>query len=1172
MPESGGVTTQSGIYYQNSVAALWLGRLLDLRPPANGSSQVTSVRVEAPDHVDDVVIGHSDGSTLYIQAKENLAASGDVWEKFWRAAADQVQAFRHTGDRIELVLGELTNPLNDLRETLERAQGKNSEQEWRQALSKNQLKCANAIVAALPDSTAALDVVRATRAIPWTLNHIEDIMVRDWMQQSTVTPTALFSHLRDLCGGHARIRATFSAATLSEILLRKFQIRIAGLQGDALEVYRAAVAAEAAHLAVPGTSISADEADLLVMPAIRLLDRNLRSDFEDEDPRAGSRGGKTAETVDLSTFPSAELRTIVLESGAGHGKTTLLRAVARRLAANTTVLPVLIPADALLGRNSIFEYLADVVNVTYEAAVDWRVVAEAGRLAILIDGIDEIDDVARATLLTTITRTAARFSSLAILVAARDAAVTVLPPSFVICRIERLDDERRMRMLEAYLRQRPDLDASRVMAHVRDYAELEALCAVPLFLAIFVATLPASGAISTSRREVLDRYLEVVLSPTRHKGSPPPQCTALQMRRAARALALLALERTEIAVPTDLAEARLEPALADRAEACLDTLIRYGLLQRRGGRVRFAIPTIQEYLAGCALAENGPLDASELLNRIYRRPWAQAIQFAIEHLPASDDTLRRLAAGPDDLYCTALRLSARCITNGAAVDSALRDFVADRLADALISTDWSTRSKVAQLIEDGFCRPPANSLKALLCVPANDVGRAGMIRKIDDPEFTRLAFAAVMQRTDLRELWASDWEFALRPVVAFAMPVLVARAKTEARGSLNLNVLAGFFYHMGGEPGIDWLALYDDPELPAVIRCAARAAAGVAADFSLLRLAAREGEHPTLWRDFATVFVTFDGWDDHLVALGRSHDKDDRRAIHALLSSDVVHSDILLKYEAVLARMAIDPAVYSATRFDLQVLLALRGRRDSAEQATDGLANDHMDLRDQRSWLHAIPFLPDDLIVRGIQNLRRRSIDVGTQIGLIGDVAEDASREPVGSPPGLSINGTSYVGRGIPPAIAAAIEAWADDLSGRCDEPSDLAELLGARLLCGDQRAGRELMTLIRKYLDSIDVITSDDWSWIATATMRLERMDVPIDLGLLWRVIAKGGDRPLGSTIARILDQEGERCFPDMVRYWSEGASWSARSGIIGWFERNAPRLGLIVDIGDGALRIQEA
>ena len=47
MSEPGGSTTQSGIWYQNSVSALYLGRMCDaaVRPD---SEQVVEVRVEAP--------------------------------------------------------------------------------------------------------------------------------------------------------------------------------------------------------------------------------------------------------------------------------------------------------------------------------------------------------------------------------------------------------------------------------------------------------------------------------------------------------------------------------------------------------------------------------------------------------------------------------------------------------------------------------------------------------------------------------------------------------------------------------------------------------------------------------------------------------------------------------------------------------------------------------------------------------------------------------------------------------------------------------------------------------------------------------------------------------------------------------------------------------------------
>ena len=78
MPESGGPTTQSGILFQNSIAALFLGRLCDaITRPEN--ERVIYVWL-TPDDVDDIVITFADNHKSFIQAKEDVHvgdSSGD---------------------------------------------------------------------------------------------------------------------------------------------------------------------------------------------------------------------------------------------------------------------------------------------------------------------------------------------------------------------------------------------------------------------------------------------------------------------------------------------------------------------------------------------------------------------------------------------------------------------------------------------------------------------------------------------------------------------------------------------------------------------------------------------------------------------------------------------------------------------------------------------------------------------------------------------------------------------------------------------------------------------------------------------------------------------------------------------------------------------------------------
>ena len=78
MPERGPTSNQSGIFYQNSVAALFLGRLCD--PTERLASEaVVHIRVEAPQHVDDIVITFADSHKTYIQAKENIRVTDEAW-------------------------------------------------------------------------------------------------------------------------------------------------------------------------------------------------------------------------------------------------------------------------------------------------------------------------------------------------------------------------------------------------------------------------------------------------------------------------------------------------------------------------------------------------------------------------------------------------------------------------------------------------------------------------------------------------------------------------------------------------------------------------------------------------------------------------------------------------------------------------------------------------------------------------------------------------------------------------------------------------------------------------------------------------------------------------------------------------------------------------------------
>jgi len=136
MAESGGTTTQLGIRYQNSVAALYLGRLCASEAYPD-HDQPEEVRVEAPDYVDDIVIRYLDGHHDWIQVKGSLHRATKEWNGLWQAFDKQFwyARFNRGSDNLVLVVGETTETFRDLNELCKRARGATDLAEWQGSLN-----------------------------------------------------------------------------------------------------------------------------------------------------------------------------------------------------------------------------------------------------------------------------------------------------------------------------------------------------------------------------------------------------------------------------------------------------------------------------------------------------------------------------------------------------------------------------------------------------------------------------------------------------------------------------------------------------------------------------------------------------------------------------------------------------------------------------------------------------------------------------------------------------------------------------------------------------------------------------------------------------------------------------------------------------------------------------
>src|SRR5665213_318715 len=215
MPERGGPTTQAGIFYQNTVAALYLGRLLDAQPQSD-RERVTAVRVEAPSEVDDTVVEFADGHCAFIQAKITIHEGDAAWDTLWKHIARQFISgeFRRGFDRLHLQFGSLMGAVENLPEICERANSSVSYTEWQARLSRAQQELLTRIQPLLQLETTdlgiILDLFKDIEVEIASQIHLDRDQVRYWVPSSNVPPQALFKFLRDRVAGESRIRSRFT--------------------------------------------------------------------------------------------------------------------------------------------------------------------------------------------------------------------------------------------------------------------------------------------------------------------------------------------------------------------------------------------------------------------------------------------------------------------------------------------------------------------------------------------------------------------------------------------------------------------------------------------------------------------------------------------------------------------------------------------------------------------------------------------------------------------------------------------------------------------------------------------------------------------------------------------------------------------------------------------------
>lgn len=791
MPAPGGPTNQSGVGYQNAIAALYLGRLCDAKPRPP-SEIVREVRVETHGSVDDIEVAFGDRARRWMQAKERITTSSAEWKALWVAFQDKRRAINvERGDRLALWLGTASKPQEELREAARRAQGARTHVEWWSDLSKDQqdaVESVEAILGSQGDHAASFDVLSGVEIEIASRERLTD-RVPFWIPGTRgATQYALYDVLQARASEGARHRTTFTRAELLTVL-RGLGIEV--LEPVAGEgTYRNAIERETATMSIAGTSLQGATGDVFRTPRMRLwrppgdlAGGGARIDPRDLDDIVVDEGG---DPVRFEELPSGPGDRVVVMAGAGAGKSTLLVALAHRLS-RSAWLPAIVRLVELANHGgSVIAFLDERTNRRYATSIAWTDLCEGGTALVLFDGLDELPQHLRSKVLDEVHAFSARFPKVPWIMTVRDMAGTAAPPGARIVELQPLSPDD----VEPFCRGWLPLDraplAREIARKVSVSREVRRMARIPFLLALMVERAAASpdGALPTRRSELLEQYVGVLLRPEKRKPVLPPDVDASTLRAAAEALAFAALDAGETDIPASTATAAVG---GPTPQGLLDALVARGLLREsRGERYAFVFPILQEYLAGHCVASRHHDEIVRRFETEASRPWTQALQFALEVSDQAEALVTDLLARPDDAFRTNLKILGRCVANGARVSPATRARLGDELAAHWVEENWEGLW-TGQLIADAFAKSLPALARQRLCEGEQlEFGGAEILVAAEEPELTEAALRAIL--TVKTPGYVNAWQSAINAIAPTAVRMYLERAAATKAPNLEQEI------------------------------------------------------------------------------------------------------------------------------------------------------------------------------------------------------------------------------------------------------------------------------------------------------------------------------------------------------------------------------------------------
>ena len=577
------------------------------------------------------------------------------------------------------------------------------------------------------------------------------------------------------------------------------------------------------------------------------------------------------------------------------------------------------------------------------------------------------------------------------------------------------------------------------------------------------------------------------------------------LREAVEFLAWRGLESDSIGITEVEANRFLRgQELKEQSDVYIERLVRIGVLRRAGARLRFTYPIIQEYLAACWMIINTPEKIGPRFADISHRPWAQALQFALEMYPNSENIINNQLKVPDDVFNTKLRLIARCIVNGAKVSIEIRRIVGEHLTAAWPSEAYAISQSIGYLLADGFTDllPP----KAIEHISdwALQYGGAEIVVAKSSPAFT-LEILKKFISGDLSYSYVLyGWQIAVDEIADEALDLYLERVCDKRTTKKELDSLSSLIASLApSQLRLNrWSEIAADTSLPSIIRLAGYQLGPRPIDLSawlvidnVIRLSELDETNNFSYLAYKLYWHMQDVEGKFVRMLNDTTVPEKR--IHSILLVGLMGSEMENEAKRAILRQAMSKSKLSQNvRFLMLLCLAVLGDEVAEQETIPMLFDQGFDY--VNAWLYQANKFCKKTVCDAAKILSSRQIDSNHLLQLI-DSADF----------GLS-NKTDVI---ISFNSAAAYEPWihparGDMLSYLCanlKEDDENIDILAVRLQTGDIKVREKLIIEMEKFVANFPgVMPSDDDQKISNTLYRLEQQSISVPLDLLFQIVDK--------------------------------------------------------------------